>query len=230
MQSAVRYHDKQAATWETRYESASFRSRVATLLRLLEGLELGTRQWLDLGCGTGTLARILAERGASVLGADASAAMIAEARSLRAELPALPLRFQQIASAEDLAALDGSFDGVLCSSLLEYLEHPRACLGECHRVLEPGGHLILSVPNRGSLLRRAQGLSFVLTRTLGLQPRPAYLVHSRHAYRRHELTCLLTELGFDPLEVECFGSHLPPALDRLSVFGSLWMTLARKRP
>ncbi len=228
MSGAVRYHDQQAATWEGRYDSASFKSRIATLLSLLEGVDLDGRQWLDLGCGTGTLARILAERGASVLGVDASSTMIAEARSLSPESQAL--RFEQIATAEDLAPLDGPFDGVLCSSLLEYLEHPRACLKECHRVLEPGGRLILSVPNRGSLLRRTQGLSFALTRTLNLRPRPAYLIHSRHAYRRHELHRLLIELGFDPLEVECFGSPLWPVLDRLSAFGSLWMTLARKQP
>jgi SAM-dependent methyltransferase len=41
---------------------------------------------------------------------------------------------------------DASFDGVLCSQVLEHVFAPEEFLGEIHRVLRPGGHLVLAVP------------------------------------------------------------------------------------
>lgn len=41
---------------------------------------------------------------------------------------------------------DGSFDAVLCSQVFEHVFTPRKFLAEIHRVLRPGGRLLLSVP------------------------------------------------------------------------------------
>jgi SAM-dependent methyltransferase len=41
---------------------------------------------------------------------------------------------------------DAAFDGVLCSEVLEHVFTPEVFLGEIHRVLRPGGHLLLTVP------------------------------------------------------------------------------------
>ncbi len=41
---------------------------------------------------------------------------------------------------------DATFDGVLCSEVLEHVFTPEVFLGEIHRVLRPGGHLLLTVP------------------------------------------------------------------------------------
>ena len=42
---------------------------------------------------------------------------------------------------------DGSYDFVFCIEVLEHVPNPFATLAEFHRVLQPGGVLILSVPN-----------------------------------------------------------------------------------
>ena len=39
---------------------------------------------------------------------------------------------------------DDSYDAIVCSLLLSYLQHPADCLSECHRVLKPGGRLVVS--------------------------------------------------------------------------------------
>lgn len=44
---------------------------------------------------------------------------------------------------------DGSFDAVIASHMIEHLANPIAALGEMHRVLRPGGKLVLVVPDRG---------------------------------------------------------------------------------
>jgi SAM-dependent methyltransferase len=41
---------------------------------------------------------------------------------------------------------DATFDGILCSEVLEHVFTPEVFLGEIHRVLRPGGHLLLTVP------------------------------------------------------------------------------------
>lgn len=52
---------------------------------------------------------------------------------------------------------DGYFTGILLRSFLEHEMQPKALLGQCARVLAPGGAVYVRVPNYGSLNRRALG-------------------------------------------------------------------------
>src|SRR5436309_13391310 len=77
MSQAVQYHSQIAAAWESNYASEVFSVRMAVVEELLAGRDLTGQNWLDAGCGTGTLARFLAGRkGCKVLGVDASEEMI----------------------------------------------------------------------------------------------------------------------------------------------------------
>jgi SAM-dependent methyltransferase len=51
-----------------------------------------------------------------------------------------------IARAELLPMRDNQFDLVICTQVLEYISDPRQAIREIHRVLKPGGKLLLSVP------------------------------------------------------------------------------------
>lgn len=46
---------------------------------------------------------------------------------------------------------ENSFDGIVCSELLEHVFNPNTVIGECHRILKPNGILILTVPNFNSI-------------------------------------------------------------------------------
>ncbi|MCZ2820753.1 class I SAM-dependent methyltransferase [Modestobacter sp. VKM Ac-2977] len=99
------------------------------------------RRILDAGCGSGPLAAELRARGAVVTGFDSSAVMVALAKErLGADADVL---------VADLAAplpfADGGFDDVTASLVLHYLRDWSAPLSELHRVLRPGGRLVLSV-------------------------------------------------------------------------------------
>ncbi len=96
---------------------------------------------LDAGCGAGPLAAELGSRGAIVSGFDASSEMIAIAR--RKLGPAVDLRVAELGAK--LAYSDDSFDCVAASLVLHYLEDWGPALAELHRVLRPGGRLVLSV-------------------------------------------------------------------------------------
>ncbi|MFI9809322.1 class I SAM-dependent methyltransferase [Streptomyces sp. NPDC052301] len=94
----------------------------------------------DLGCGPGVVTAHLASLGLSVFGLDLSESMLAIARRENAAL-----RFEQ-GSMLDLDLADGSLAGVVSwySSIHTPLDELPRLLTEFHRVLAPGGHLLLA--------------------------------------------------------------------------------------
>lgn len=103
--------------------------------------EVRGRRILDAGCGSGPLSAALRERGAVVTGFDLSAAMVELAR--RRLGPGADLRVHDL--ADPLPYDDAAFDDVVASLVLHYLEDWSQPLAELHRVLRPGGRLIVSV-------------------------------------------------------------------------------------
>lgn len=103
----------------------------------------GGQRVLDLGCGTGasTAAILAAHPLATVVGADASAGMLAAAR--RKAWPG-SVSFVQ-ARAERLAAagVHGPFDAIFAAYLLRNVAEPDAVLTDLLALLRPGGHLVL---------------------------------------------------------------------------------------
>ncbi|MFE4951364.1 class I SAM-dependent methyltransferase [Leifsonia sp. NPDC056665] len=98
------------------------------------------RRILDVGCGSGPTLADLRERGAIVTGVDASAGMLEQARARLGT--GADLRMADL--AEPLPFDDGTFDDVIASQVLHYLEDWGPALAELHRVVRPGGRLIVS--------------------------------------------------------------------------------------
>jgi ubiquinone/menaquinone biosynthesis C-methylase UbiE len=115
---------------------------ISSLLDLVGDLR-GLRV-LDLACGQGVVARRLAERGATVVGVDISAAMLDLARYYeRSELRGITYRQEDAGSLAGLA--DESFDGVVCNMALMDIADLPACLDSVARVLRPGGSFVFSI-------------------------------------------------------------------------------------
>ena len=102
----------------------------------------GGHEILDVGCGAGGLARVLAAEGAQVTGIDPNPKAILDARNL---VPAAS--FEQ-ASAEELPFEGGAFDAVFVVNTLHHV--PLAAmdrsLAEAARVIRPNGLLIVIEP------------------------------------------------------------------------------------
>ncbi len=95
----------------------------------------------DLGCGTGSLAVLLAGQGYAVHGVDASARMLDAARA-KAATSGVALGLSHAdAAAPPLG--DGSVDVVLCRHVLWALPEPEEVLARWVRLLRPGGRLVL---------------------------------------------------------------------------------------
>jgi 2-polyprenyl-3-methyl-5-hydroxy-6-metoxy-1,4-benzoquinol methylase len=225
---AVAYHGQLASGWEQRYRKRSFKARQAVLIECLETRDLAGSSWLDAGCGTGTLSRLLAERGCTVLGVDAAIEMVeAAGRLAQSEDRTVPLKFEQVETIARLPLVNDSCDGVLCSSVLEYVSDVDACLTEFARVLRPGGLLLVSVPNRHSIVRLAQAGCHRLGKWLG-QSWVSFIDYSRNQYSASQFEARLAAYGFCPEKVVAFGSPLPKWAQRSRYGGSLLMFVARR--
>lgn len=101
---------------------------------------VGTRV-LDIGCATGALSEVFVERGASVVGVDLNPRLVERAR----ERLAGRADFHVANLVDPMPFLESeSFDVVAASLVLHYLLDWGPPLRELHRVLRPGGRLVLS--------------------------------------------------------------------------------------
>lgn len=111
--------------------------------RVLDAARVGPGdKVLDVGCGTGVLARAAAARvepSGSVTGLDINPGMLAVAARIAPEV-----KWQQ-GAAESLPFENNTFDAVVSQFGLMLFEDPRAALEEMRRVLAPGGRLAVMV-------------------------------------------------------------------------------------
>jgi len=117
--------------------------------------DVAGRRVLDAGCGSGPLMAVLRDQGAIVTGFDKSARMLELARRRLGDDADL-----QVADlGSRLPFADGTFDDVIASLVLHYLEDWGPALAELRRVLKPGGRLIVSVdhPFAITLMHRDAG-------------------------------------------------------------------------
>ncbi|MDE3008804.1 MAG: class I SAM-dependent methyltransferase [Acidobacteriota bacterium] len=119
------------------------------------GLREGDRL-LDLGCGFGRHAFEAARRGAHVVALDAGRdEVVGVVSTLVAMAEAGELSFattRATAVQGDALALpfvDGTFDRVICSEVLEHIPDDVAAMRELARVLRPGGTMAVTVPRFG---------------------------------------------------------------------------------
>lgn len=97
---------------------------------------------LDLATGTGWTARVVAQRGARVVGVDIAADLLDVARA-RAQAEGLPIAYQ-LADAENLPFEDGQFDAVVSTVGVMFASRPDAAAREMARVCRRGGRIALT--------------------------------------------------------------------------------------
>ncbi|WP_412538934.1 methyltransferase domain-containing protein [Longispora sp. K20-0274] len=112
-----------------------------TLLRMLGPLP--GRRVLDAGCGQGYMSRMLARRGAEVVGVEPADTLFGYATRREAELRQ-DIRYVQ-ADLTRPPALGEPFDAVVCSMVLQSIPDWRAAMRACVAALRPGGLFVFAV-------------------------------------------------------------------------------------
>jgi ubiquinone/menaquinone biosynthesis C-methylase UbiE len=113
----------------------AFFQRLMTMGVILAGMKA-----LDLGTGTGTVARGLARSGLEVTGLDKSSALMEQAKLLDADA-GVAVRYVE-RTAEATGVPDHSLDVVTAGQCWHWFKRDEAAK-EAHRVLKPGGHLVI---------------------------------------------------------------------------------------
>jgi len=215
--------------WEITPEGGdtSARRNLDNRLRLIEDLlpPLPGLQLLDAGCGGGDYVRALVARGADAYGLEFVEDKLRTARSLPADVAAR-ISFGDI---QRTSFESDHFDAVLLNEVLEHVPDDRAALRELHRLLRPGGSLLIFSPNRlhpfethGVYAKRSGKRISHTTPFVPWLPLAIGQHFFRYWARNYwpaELRSLLRQSGFEPVH----RGFLFPTFENISGRQPAWM-------
>jgi ubiquinone/menaquinone biosynthesis C-methylase UbiE len=176
-------------------------------------------QVLDLGCGPGHLARLLAQRGCQVTGVDRGWRLLRMARR-GAEREGAAVRFVR-ASGERLPLADAAFDLAYATTVIYFVARPEAVLREMVRVTQAGG-TVASLDPHASMSVAAMR-AYCRIKKLGRKDTGKLVAWARASelsrrFQETELRALLAGAGLTQLRLErrmsglvWFSSGIVPA-------------------
>ena len=164
---------------------------------------------LEVGPGSGVYLPLLCELFDQVVGSDVSEEHLANLDRVVETQSNLELVSDDIAASE----LDSdSFDLILCSEVIEHVGDPQAAMRHMHRLLKPGGVLVISTPQPYSPIELLGRIAF----------KPGFITIVRLIYRepvlppghislmsRRRLLDLIRAVGLDPVEEQASGVYVP---------------------
>jgi 2-polyprenyl-3-methyl-5-hydroxy-6-metoxy-1,4-benzoquinol methylase len=168
-----------------------FNRRLRNYILSLCDMKLGSRV-LDVGSGSGWVARQLATKGAKVVSVDLSERNLEKTKlTLGRESADFVL-----ADAYRLPFRKGSFDVVVASEVLEHLNSPATCLQEFERILAPHGKVITSTPYKEKIQY------YLCIHCNKKTPANAHL----HSFDEHSLASLFQSENFQRIRFQKFGN------------------------
>ena len=216
-----------AASYDRLTNDVDYAAVVAFYNQILEREGLHPRTAVDLACGTGSVALLLARAGMTVTAVDMSEDMLCQASS-KAQQEKLPVRF--VRQRLEKLWLPRGVDLAVCAlDSLDYITDPEACreaIRRIYRCLNPGGCFIFDV-NTPEKLRAMDGQVFLdededvycvwrgefdeaanictygmdLFQRRGNVWQRSWEEHKEYAYSQAQLTGYLRQAGFTSIRV-----------------------------
>ena len=129
-----------------RLDEDNFRLRRDAAVAMVQRLAPASARVIDLGCGAGPVLSALRKRGVDVIGVDYAEDMLDNARTRLRAMGLDDTRLYQ-GDCRKTGYPDAVFDVVVCLGVISYIEDYAEVLREIHRLLRPGGTMILSYRN-----------------------------------------------------------------------------------
>jgi ubiquinone/menaquinone biosynthesis C-methylase UbiE len=196
-------------------QSIHIQLRQQLVLRFVEALGLPAgAQVLEVGCGTGRTTLELALRGFRVNALDFAPNMLNVARQNVRDRTAVSAHFMS-ADAEQLPIAGACVDLIVSMGVIGYVPQWQQALAEMFRAIRPGGHLIITCPNKWGLSHLVNPeplkLGRLKTTLLGRKPRKTsgYALSTRHTPAQFDEA--LRDVGFEVLEsaTHTYGPFCP---------------------
>jgi len=155
---------------------------------------------MDLGCGGGATAAMMAESGFSVTGVDPSES------GIRVATKAYPtVRFAERSAYDDLSGEFGTFDAVISLEVVEHCYWPRLFAKNVLSLLRPGGLAVLSTPFHGYW----KNLALALAGKFDVHWSPLWDGGHIKFWSENTFRELLDEVGFVNIQFQRIG-RIPP--------------------
>jgi len=240
-------YDALAASYDGLMADGSYRRRANYLVKLFRKSSVPVESVLDLACGTGTIACLLAEQGYDVIATDGSEEMLTQAMEKAAALPGRPPLFlhQTMPRLRLLEQVDAAISTIDSLNYLTREKDLRETFKRVYRWLKPGGQFIFDVNTPYKLRRMDRQMytdetedSFCVWRTFfsektqictyqvdlfrlnedGTWERD-YEEHRERAWSEEQLREYLTEAGFEKVSVMGdLTMRLPKATEDRMIF------------
>jgi 2-polyprenyl-3-methyl-5-hydroxy-6-metoxy-1,4-benzoquinol methylase len=194
--SPEKIHDRD---WQDKKETDDFHERALRYPDIIETvLKVRPRKILDVGCGSGYLAKLLKTRAPdlTVDGIDISRVALDRAKQHLHEF------WQLNIDQKDFPLGPESYDTAVCVEVLEHLYDPEHALKEIYRILQPGGRAVITVPNLAYWRYR-------LDLMRGRVPLPAADQRHLHQYNLSLFRQTLVQGGFQIEEIRGHAVRLP---------------------
>lgn len=120
--------------------------------------EGGSDRALEVGYGSGIHFPILTELYKEVIATDVEDAYLSHGKALMARYSNLSIVPDDIT---DTKLAPGSFDLILCTEVIEHIADSASAIAAMHRLLKPGSTLVMSTPQRWSLLELTAKVAFM---------------------------------------------------------------------
>lgn len=146
---AADYHKSVGETGDS-YHRTYVNPFIFNILGDIKGLSI-----LDLACGQGYLSRILARKGAKVVGVDLSEKMIEIAQASEESEP-LGVKYIRCNSGDMSEIANGSMDCIVSTFGFHDIKEIETTIEECSRVLKESGKLVFAIPHPFTYARRTQ--------------------------------------------------------------------------
>ena len=237
------YHEL-ASIYDRLTNDVDYAATVDFYMQILQKEQLSPRTAVDLACGTGSVAILLAEMGMQVVGVDMSEEMLCQASQKAQELVNPPMFVCQ--QLQQLRLPKGVDLAVCALDSLDYITDPEDCreaIRRIYRVLNPGGCFIFDV-NTPQKLRAMDDQVFldedddvycvwrgefdeqtnICTYAMDLFQRQgdiwlrSFEEHKEYAYAPDQLTDYLREAGFTRIEVYADRRFAMPEPDEQRIY------------
>jgi ubiquinone/menaquinone biosynthesis C-methylase UbiE len=176
---------------------------------------------LDVGCGSGLYSSYLSQRNNSlIVASDISQKMVMEAmRRIELEGGSEVVRFT-VSNLECFPFKDRTFDGIICSQVIEHLLDDQRGLGELYRVLKPTGALIISTDNKNNYISKFLSFPVNVLKKIFKVKRTVWK-YPHKDYKPKEFYAMLSNVGFNIRKNMTFRFTLPSPLWQIKFVAGL---------